>query len=134
MPAVPQKSSLLREAEKPEVYPFCTLPIEAMERGMIISQLSDMMTEAASRPYSFFGRDYEERMSPKILKQAVMNAMLLEPDIQTKYYAREDALLLALFYKTPPGRVVRKQWTSTYSVMPDFGNWLEWFPNDFVPP
>ena len=34
MPTVPEKSARLRNAERPEIYPFCSLPIEDMERGL----------------------------------------------------------------------------------------------------
>ena len=36
MPQVPSKSERIREAEKPALYPFSTLPIEDAERALIL--------------------------------------------------------------------------------------------------
>ena len=38
MPSIPTKSKRLREFEKPQMYPFCTLPIEDVERGLVQKQ------------------------------------------------------------------------------------------------
>jgi hypothetical protein len=36
MPDIPSKSSRLREAEKPAIYPFSTLPVDDSERAQIM--------------------------------------------------------------------------------------------------
>jgi hypothetical protein len=49
--------------------------------------------------------------------------MRLNPDINTSYFDKEDALLLAVNFKNPPGRLLRRQWTypvKTFVEMPDF--------------
>lgn len=49
--------------------------------------------------------------------------MRLSPDINTAYFDREDALLLAVNFKNPPGRLLRRQWTypvKTFMELPDF--------------
>ena len=36
MPTVPSKSERLRNSEKPGLYPFCTLPVDDVERALIM--------------------------------------------------------------------------------------------------
>lgn len=49
--------------------------------------------------------------------------MRINPDLCYKYYEREDALILALYFKNPPGRLMRRQWTYPTKVFPDFNLW-----------
>lgn len=53
--------------------------------------------------------------------------MLMDPDMVNSYRSRDDSLLLAMYNKTPPGRILRKRWTAPYLGMPDFENWLNHF-------
>jgi hypothetical protein len=46
--------------------------------------------------------------------------MRLNPDINTCYFDKEDALLLAINYRNPPGRLLRKQWTYPINTMLDY--------------
>jgi len=41
MPFYPEKSKIKRDAEKPEVYPFCTIPVEEFERAMLLKTIED---------------------------------------------------------------------------------------------
>jgi hypothetical protein len=43
MPPVPTKSKRIRDAERPQVYPFCILPVEDVERGIILKSFQDLM-------------------------------------------------------------------------------------------
>ena len=45
------------------------------------------------------------------------NAIRMNPDINTCYYDKQDALLLAINYKNPPGRLLRRQWTYPIRTM-----------------
>ena len=135
MPPVPEKSERLRNAERPEIYPFCSLPIEDVERGLKLQAMEEMMQ--AREPelvWDFLEMNFEERLEKDALVERISNLLLLEPDLIQKYFSRDDSLLLAVFFKTPRSRVVRKQWTSVYSVMPDFQNWIDHFTPDYVPP
>lgn len=49
------------------------------------------------------------------------------PNIASKYDSVNESLLLVLYFKNPPGRIMRKQWTSDYNNMPDFESWLRHF-------
>lgn len=44
----------------------------------------------------------------------------IEPDIVTEYYDKLDALLVSMYFKNPPGRLIRNQWTYPVSCLPDF--------------
>jgi hypothetical protein len=41
------------------------------------------------------------------------------------YYPNEDGLLLALYFKNPPGRLLRRQWSHALRSAPDFQTWKE---------
>jgi hypothetical protein len=51
------------------------------------------------------------------------DALSKYPDINTAYFDKEDSLLVALNYKNPPGRLLRRQWSYPIKVMPDFDTW-----------
>jgi len=38
MPSIPEKSERIRRQERPQIYPFSTIPVEELERGMILKQ------------------------------------------------------------------------------------------------
>lgn len=59
--------------------------------------------------------------------QTLSDALLWEPDSISKYYSRDDCLLLGIYQKLPTDKSYNRQWKSTYKSMPDFSNWLEYF-------
>jgi len=70
-----------------------------------------MMKEAQpERQYHFLDRNYmEEFKDPETMRQVLSNLILtLRPDVSMKYHEMEDALLVALFFKNPPGRLLRR--------------------------
>ena len=75
------------------------------------------------REYSFKKRNFTEEMDAKTFRQVLVNAMKLCPDVNTAYFDKEDALLLALNYKNPPGRLLRRQWSQPIKVVPDVATW-----------
>jgi hypothetical protein len=79
MPPVPAKSERLRDLERVGVYPFATLPIDEVERGLIMKAFqelirSNQIDEGATSDkqrhpkYKIFERNYEEHMTPEILR------------------------------------------------------------------
>jgi hypothetical protein len=50
-------------------------------------------------------------MDPQTFRQVLVQAMRANPDVNTKYFDKEDGLLMALNFKNPPGRLLRRQWT-----------------------
>lgn len=43
--------------------------------------------------------------------------------MNTTYYDKEDALILALNYKNPQGRILRRQWTCRLKGIPSYQDW-----------
>ena len=136
MPPIPMKSEALRGAERSELRPFSKLPIPEFERAQILTRMEEMLRndhedqqsfQMKDHPMDLGNRIYEEKMNQEILSQVLANILMFEPDIVTEYYEKEDALLLALQFRNPPGRILRKQWKAPYIVMPDFENWMEHF-------
>ena len=40
-------------------------------------------------------------------------------------------MLLALYFRNPPGRLLRKKWSAEWRVLPNLENWINFFkPND----
>lgn len=68
-------------------------------------------------------RNYVEKFDATTLRQILAQAIRLKPDIVTKYLASEDALLLGIYQKNPPGRLLRRQWTYPVKVFPEFEVW-----------
>ena len=56
--------------------------------------------------------------------------MRLCPDVNTEYFDKDDALLLALNFKNPPGRLLRRQWTYAVKTLPDIATWRQFIKND----
>jgi hypothetical protein len=109
MPTVPAKSKAMRGAETTEIHPFSSLTVEEMERGLVLKAMQKMMKQKEpEREWYFYDRKFDEHMTDNVLKQTIAKHMLFAPDIATEYYSKEDALLVSLYFRTPPGRILRK--------------------------
>jgi len=53
-----------------------------------------------------------------------------QPDLAYAYYPSEDALLISLYFKNPPGRLLRRQWSYPMKVLPDFAFWRAFIKQD----
>ena len=84
-----------------------------------------MKKENPEREYEFQRRNFTEEMDPTTFRQVLVEAMRLCPDVNTEYFDKEDALLLALNFKNPPGRLLRRQWTYPIKTMPDISTWRQ---------
>jgi hypothetical protein len=81
--------------------------------------------EAAEiRTWSFYNRKFDEKISKQALQHYLARIISFDPDIIYKSYKAEDSLLLVLYFRTPPGRLLRKQWTNKYKTVSEFNNWL----------
>ena len=59
--------------------------------------------------------------------------MRLGSDVNTQYFDKEDALLLALNFKNPPGRLLRRQWTYPVKSLPDLVTWRQFVKDGQCP-
>lgn len=69
-------------------------------------------------------------MDASTFRQTLVEAMRLCPDVNTQYFDKEDALLLALNFKNPPGRLLRRQWTYPLKTMPDISTWRQFVKDE----
>ena len=131
MPSVSEKSRLRGEAEIPELYPFSTIPIEELERALMLKTLEEQFqSKEPDFNWNLFDRSIEERFPKRALIQELSDALLWEPDTISKYFARDDSLLLAIYQKVPSDKSYSRQWKAPYKSMPDFSNWLEYFSKE----
>lgn len=56
--------------------------------------------------------------------------MIYEPNIISKYNDKDDSLYLAYYFKNPPGRILRKKWSTDWKVLPNLENWINYFKNN----
>ena len=124
MPSVPDKSEPVRKAEKSQTHPFISFEITDYERFQLIELLEKTFKEKTTRDWDFGDRTYEERFNSNILRQKLYQAMLFDPEIYSQYFDQDDALLLGLYFVNPPGRIIRKKWTSPWKVLPNVENWI----------
>ena len=69
-------------------------------------------------------------MDPNTFRQVLVEAMRLCTDVNTVYFDKEDALLLALNFKNPPGRLLRRQWTHPIKTLPDIATWKKFYKQE----
>ena len=89
-----------------------------------------MMKKAMKeRQFYFLDRNYVEEFNDfKTMRQVLSKALLSsQADLQTEYFQMDDGLLISLYYKNPPGRLLRRQWTAEPRIFPDFQEWSSFF-------
>ena len=64
-------------------------------------------------------------MDASTFRQVLVEALRLCPDVNTEYFDKDDALLLALNFKNPPGRLLRRQWTCPIRTLPNIATWRQ---------
>ena len=74
------------------------------------------------RQFSFLDRNFvEEFNDAHTMRQVLSTAMLqTRADMATEYFEMDDGLLVSMFFKNPPGRLLRRQWTQLPKVFPDY--------------
>ena len=53
--------------------------------------------------------------------------MIYDPILVHKYNDKDDNLYLAMYYKNPPGRILRTKWPADWKVLPNVENWINFF-------
>ena len=112
---MPEKASRVlaeRESDTQAILKFCPLGRHLARRMVVLQAFEELLHENnPEREYSFKKRNFTEEMDPQTFRQVLVQAMRANPDINTKYFDKEDGLLMALNFKNPPGRLLRRQWT-----------------------
>ena len=126
MPAKETRNVAERESDTAAIIKYCNLPESQTKRLITLKYFEDLVrSENKERTYDFLDRNYIEHMEPNTFRQVMVEAMRRYPDVNTAYYDKEDALLIALNFKNPPGRLLRRQWTAPFKILPDFQTWNE---------
>ena len=125
MPTHAEKSLAVRKSDINEIITFSTLGDEQMERALLLREFEDLMKgKEKEREWRFFNRNYVKLLSKDAVKYELSRALLLSPHIATQYCAREDGLLVSLYFKNPPGRILRNQWTFNFNEIKEFRSYL----------
>ncbi len=133
MPATPAKVEAARGALRCEMHPFSTLPVGEFERALLLREFEKMFGKKNPQGQWDFGdRKYEEKFGKEALGEVFSRAMLFSPDVLTSYYVLDDALLVGVYYQSPPGRILYKQWKGRFQHLPDFPNYLHVFPKELA--
>jgi hypothetical protein len=96
---------------------------------IVLKHFEDLLqSENPERSFEFKHRNCTEQLDASTFRQVLCNAMRLKADINTCYYDKDDALLLAINFKNPPGRLLRRQWTypiKSIIDLPDFRKFVK---------
>ena len=79
------------------------------------------------RTWDLGNRKFEETFDMNEFSQIFLKLKMYEPEILTEYIQRTDSLLVAVLFRTPPGRIIRKAWRSRWRVCPNFSQYLNMF-------
>ncbi|KRX02221.1 hypothetical protein PPERSA_04843 [Pseudocohnilembus persalinus] len=130
MPEISAKSEALRKADKSQIYPFISCSEHEFERRQVITRFEEILKESEpERNWNLKDRVYVERHNQSTLKQSLHKALLFDPILVSKYNEKDDNLYLAMYYKNPPGRVLRQKWSAEWKVLPNLENWINFFKN-----
>lgn len=55
---------------------------------------------------------------------------MFDPILVSKYNEKDDNLYLAMYYKNPPGRILRTKWSADWKILPNLENWINFFKNN----
>ena len=109
MPAQPQGHRASRESDLSAILAYSPLPAQETKRALVLRACEDMMKQREpERDFLFLDRCFVEKFERQALRQQIAAALRLQPELAYAYYPGEDALLLALYFKNPPGRLLRR--------------------------
>jgi len=113
-PAQARHGLLLLELEQ-------LLGVESGSDGQVKANGPRSMADMSMHKMSF-----REELSAEALQQQLAAAVLQdEPEVVTRYYSREDALVVALCSLVPTARVSHKLWKSPLCAHLGFSQWLD---------
>jgi len=131
MPAKATRTQAERESDTQAILQLYPNVTHQGKRLVVLKAFEDLLkSENPERDYEFQRRNFTEEMDPNTFRQALVEAMRLCCDVNTQYFDKEDALLLALNYKNPPGRLLRRQWTYPIKTLPDIATWRQFVKDE----
>eukprot|EP00397_Hematodinium_sp_SG-2012_P001162 GEMP01001163.1.p1 GENE.GEMP01001163.1~~GEMP01001163.1.p1 ORF type:complete len:1774 (+),score=520.83 GEMP01001163.1:221-5542(+) len=111
-----------RSAQRHRVYPFLQdfSPLE-IERALLLKQFYSLLAKLGLRDVNLDARLYHEKITKDYLAQTLSNACHDEPAMTIEYYARHDALLVALSRPVTISGATHR-WCSRNVCLPSFNN------------
>lgn len=120
MPEKATRAKAERESDTAAILKFCPLEAHMANRMICLKHFEDLLhSENPERSYDFKKRNCTEELDASTFRQILCDSMRMNPDINTCYFDKDDALLLAINFKNPPGRLLRRQWTYPIKTMVD---------------
>ncbi|OMJ77048.1 hypothetical protein SteCoe_23447 [Stentor coeruleus] len=117
-----------RLAETTKLLSFASFPAEYYERSLTLIEFEKILGRVhTERAWNFGNRIYEENLSIEDFYQVHLKMSIFEPEILTEYDKRTDSLLLCMYFRTPPGRIIRKAWKTKWKVCPNYCQFLNMF-------
>ncbi|CAI2364424.1 unnamed protein product [Moneuplotes crassus] len=131
MPESPELSLPKRKADINEIVSFSTIGSEKIQRALWMKEIADLMKDKEpEREWEFYDRNYWKALSKDAVKYEISRYLLLNPNIATKYSSREDGLFVSLYFKNPPGRIMRNQWSYNFATSTEFRDFLSKYDGD----
>ena len=117
-----------RNAETTSILSFSSFSSRFFERSLSLMTFENMLKRVqGERTWNFGNRIYEEKLSIKDFYQIYLKITEFDPEILTEYVPRTDSLLLCVYFKTPPGRIIHKAWKTPWKVCPNFSQYASIF-------
>ena len=69
-----------------------------------------MLKKQPEQTFHFLYRNYVEEFKDRNTMRQILSQTMnrMQPDIVTEYYEMLDGLLISMYFKNPPGRLLRK--------------------------
>jgi hypothetical protein len=98
-----------RAAAQNSIYPFMPgIKPDQVERLLLLREFEDLTNSVCpERKADYSSHYFSEEVEPRLLVQA------MEPEeafLATRYYKRLDALLIVMYHRCPPGRILWHSW------------------------
>ena len=131
MPAKATRAQAERESDTNAILKLYPNVTHQGKRLIVLKAFEELLkSENPERDYEFKQRNFTEEMDPNTFRQVLVEGMRLCCDVNTHYFDKDDALLLALNFKNPPGRLLRRQWTYPIKTLPDIATWRKFVKDE----
>lgn len=121
-------SENIRLSQTTSLQHFSSFSSTYFERCLNILEFEKLLKKIhPERTWDLGERRFEEAFSKTDFFQVFLQMKIYEPEILTEYIERTDSLLVAVLFRTPPGRIIRKAWKSPWKVFPNFSQFLNLF-------
>ena len=118
----------IRSSQTTSLQHFSKFSSTYFERCSNILEFENLLKKIhPERTWDLGDRQYEECFSKVDFSQVFLQMKMYDPEILTEYIERTDSLLVAVLFRTPPGRIIRKAWKSPWKVFPSFSQYLNIF-------